>query len=122
MDLAVDEVGAFVASFHVRPILVDKVWEVQYNDPSIVRLIERVANGAAVNFSVRRDGLLLVKSRLCVLKRNEELKIEILEEAHSSAYAAHPGSTKMYRTLMDYYWWPNMKREITTFVSWCLIC
>ena len=55
-------------------------------------------------------------------KRNEELKIELMEEAHSSAYAAHPGSTKMYQTLKDYYWWPNMKREIAAFVSRCLIC
>ena len=122
MNLAMDEVDALVASFHVRPVLIDKVREAQYNDPSIVRLIERVANGAAVNFSVRRDGSLLFKSRLCVPKRNEELKTEILEEAHSYVYAAHPGSTKMYRTLKDYYWWPNMKREIAAFVSRCLIC
>ena len=122
VDLAVDEVGALVAGFHVRPVLVDKVREVQYNDPSIVRLIERAANGAVVNFSVRRDGSLLFKNRLCVPKRNEELRIELMEEAHSSAYAAHPGSTKMYRTLNDYYWWPNMKREIVAFMSRCLIC
>ena len=55
-------------------------------------------------------------------KRNKELKFELMEEAHSSAYAAHPGSTKMYQTLKDYYWWPNMKREIAAFVSRCLIC
>ena len=65
----------------------------------------------------------MFKSRLCVPKRNEELKEEIMEEAHSSAYAAHPGSTKMYRTLKDFYWWPNMKREIAAaYVSKCLIC
>ena len=114
--------GALVASFHVKPVLVDKVREAQFNDPFIVRLIERSANGDAVNFSVRRDGTLLFKNRLCVPKRNEELKNEIMEEAHSSAYAAHPGSTKMYQTLKNYYWWPNMKREIAAFVSRCLIC
>ena len=123
MDLSVDEVGALIASFHVRPVLVDRVREAQYNDPSIVRLMERASNGAAADhFSVRRDETLLFKNRLCVPKRNEELKSEIMEEAHSSAYAAHPGSTKMYRILKDYYWWPNMKREIAAFVSRCLIC
>ena len=97
--------------------------EAQYNDPSIVRLMERASNGAAADhFSVRRDGTLMFKNRLCVPKRNEELKSEIMEEAHSSAYAAHPGSTKMYRILKDYYWWPNMKREIAAYVSRCLIC
>ena len=122
MDLAVDEVDALVASFHVKPVLVDSVWEAQYNDLSIVQLMERAANGVTVDFSVRRDGTLLFKNRLCVPKRNGELKNEIMEEAHSSAYATHPGSTKMYQTLKDYYWWPNMKREIAAFVSRCLIC
>ena len=74
MDLAVDEVGALIASFHVRPVLVDKVCEVQYNYPSITQLIERALNGAAVDLSVRRDGTLLFKNRLCVPKRNEELE------------------------------------------------
>ncbi|KAK9912200.1 hypothetical protein M0R45_036072 [Rubus argutus] len=28
----------------------------------------------------------------------------------------------MFRTLREFYWWPNMKREIAAFVSRCLIC
>ena len=46
----------------------------------------------------------MIGSRLCV-PAAEELKGQILGEAHSSAYAMHPGSTKMYRTLKEYYWW-----------------
>ena len=46
-----------------------------------------------------------------------ELKRDIMEEAHSSAYAMHPGSTKMYKTLKEHYWWNRMKKEITSFVS-----
>ena len=49
-----------------------------------------------------------------------ELKREIMEEAHSSAYAMHPGSTKMYHTLREHYWWKGMKKEIADFVSRCL--
>ena len=59
--------------------------------------------------------------RLCV-PDVIELKKEIMEEAHSLAYAMHPGSTKMYRTLKDHYWWRGMKREIEEFVSNCLTC
>ena len=44
VDLAVDEVGALIASFLVRPVLVDRVREALYDDPSIVRLIERAEN------------------------------------------------------------------------------
>ena len=36
----------------------------------------------------------MIGSRLCV-PATEELKRQILEEAHSSAYAMHLGSTKM---------------------------
>ncbi|KAL8098905.1 hypothetical protein AgCh_031571 [Apium graveolens] len=42
----------------------------------------------------------------------EELKDELLHEGHSSRYSIYPGSTKMYRDLKEYYWWPNMKREV----------
>ena len=51
-----------------------------------------------------------------------ELKRDIMEEAHSSAYAMHPGSTKMYNILKEHYWWNGMKKEIASFVSRCLTC
>lgn len=53
---------------------------------------------------------------------NEDLKIEILEEAHSTAYTMHPGSTKMYRDLKENFLWRSMEREIAEFVSKCLVC
>ncbi|WRX21064.1 Integrase zinc-binding domain - like 10 [Theobroma cacao] len=45
-----------------------------------------------------------------------------MEEAHSSAYALHPGSTKMYRTIREHYWWSGMKRDVAEFVAKCLVC
>ena len=51
-----------------------------------------------------------------------ELKRDIMEEAHSSAYSMHQGSTKMYKTLKEHYWWNGMKKEIASFVSRCLTC
>ncbi|CAN6680198.1 unnamed protein product [Malus baccata var. baccata] len=47
---------------------------------------------------------------------NEELKKEILDEAHCSAYAMHPGGTKMYHTIRPFYYWPGMKREIAEYI------
>ena len=57
--------------------------------------------------------------RMCVPEYGE-LKRDIMEEAHSSAYAMHSGSTKMYKTLKEHYWWNEMKKEIASFVSRCL--
>ena len=50
------------------------------------------------------------------------IKELIFQEGHSSSYAMHPGSTKMYRTLRPNYWWKGMKRDIAEFVSRCLVC
>nr|GEU37374.1 reverse transcriptase domain-containing protein [Tanacetum cinerariifolium] len=41
-------------------------------------------------------------------------------ESHNSKYSIHPRSEKMYHNLKKVYWWPNMKAEITTYVSKCL--
>ncbi|GJR95767.1 putative reverse transcriptase domain-containing protein, partial [Tanacetum coccineum] len=45
-----------------------------------------------------------------------------MHESHKSKYSIHPGSDKMYQDLKKLYWWPNMKAEITTYVSKCLTC
>ncbi|KAK9046103.1 hypothetical protein V6N11_052003 [Hibiscus sabdariffa] len=52
----------------------------------------------------------------------EELKREILQEAHQSPFSIHPRSVKMYKDLKSLYWWPGMKSTITNFVSRCLNC
>jgi len=63
----------------------------------------------------------MFKDRICVPK-NEELIQKILQEAHSGYFSIHPGSTKMYNDLKKMYWWNGMKRDISEFVSKCLIC
>ena len=49
-----------------------------------------------------------------------ELEKDIMEETHSSAM--HPGSTEIYKSLKEHYWWNGMKKEIASFVSRCLTC
>ncbi|KAI3805483.1 hypothetical protein L1987_27905 [Smallanthus sonchifolius] len=45
-----------------------------------------------------------------------------MDEAHKSKYSIHPGNDKMYLDLKDKYWWPGMKKDITTYVGKCLTC
>ena len=62
---------------------------------------------------------MIVKGQRMCVPEYGELKRDIMEEAHSSAYAMHPGSTKMYHTLREHYWWKGMEKEIADFVSRC---
>nr|GEX21874.1 hypothetical protein [Tanacetum cinerariifolium] len=46
----------------------------------------------------------------------------VMHESHKSKYSIHPGSDKMYQDLKKFYWLPNIKADITTFVSKYLTC
>ncbi|WMV59027.1 hypothetical protein MTR67_052412 [Solanum verrucosum] len=50
------------------------------------------------------------------------LQWRIIEEAYSSRYSIHPGSTKMYRDLREVYCWNSMKKGIAEFVVKCPNC
>ncbi|GKB76904.1 putative reverse transcriptase domain-containing protein, partial [Tanacetum coccineum] len=52
----------------------------------------------------------------------KDLGAVIMHELHKSKYSMHLGSDKMYHDLNKLYWWPNMKADITTYVSKCLAC
>lgn len=67
------------------------------------------------------DGIVRYRDRLWV-PSGDSLKDDILNEAHSTPYSNHLGSTKMYKDLQIFYWWPDMKRDIVRFVSECLTC
>ena len=77
--------------------------------------------GQSRDFVIDREGTLRLGTRLCV-PNVDELRKEIMEEAHFSAYSIHPGSTKMYHDLKDTYWWNRMKRDIAKIVFKCLTC
>ena len=119
--LEVEDSGALLATFHVRPLLVDQILVGQSQDPQMIKLKEEIEKGKKAEFQIRDDGMIVKGQRMCVLEYGE-LKRDIMEEAHSSAYAMHPGSTKMYKTLKEHYWWNGMKKEIASFVSRCLTC
>ncbi|GKA92291.1 putative reverse transcriptase domain-containing protein [Tanacetum coccineum] len=49
-----------------------------------------------------------------------DLRSVIMHESHKSKYSIYPGSENMYQDMKKLYWWPNMKANITTYVSKCL--
>ena len=83
--------------------------------------VQLVKDNNKTNFSVRENGSLYFQNRLCVPMDNE-LKKELLHEAHNSVFTMHPGGNKMYQDLKQYYWWRGMKGDVIEYVSKCLTC
>ena len=119
--LEVKDLGALLATFYVRSLLVDHILVGQSQDPQMIKLKEEIEKGKKAEFQIRDDDMIVKGQRMCVPEYGE-LKRDIMEEAHSSAYAMHPGSTKMYKTLKEHYWWNGMKKEIASFFFKYLTC
>ena len=119
VQLQVADTGTLLASFYVRPLLVDQIKEGQKQVSEMIKLRAEIEGGRKPEFQIRDDGVIVRGSRMFV-PEIDELKREIMEESHSSAYAMHPGSTKMYNNLREH--WKGMKKEIPDFVSRCLTC
>nr|GEY39525.1 putative reverse transcriptase domain-containing protein [Tanacetum cinerariifolium] len=67
-----------------------------------------------------------VDKTLCLNNRSwvscfSDLRTLIMHESHKSKYSNHPGSDKMYQDLKQLYWWPNMKKNIATYVGMVIV-
>ena len=113
--------GEIVAELIARLDLLNRVLETQKNDEKISTIVSYIGEGKGSEFSVKEDGSLYYKDRVCVTN-DSELKKAILEKAHSGSFAMHPGSTKMYQDLKVSYWWFRMKRDVSEFGTKCFIC
>ncbi|GJS10492.1 putative reverse transcriptase domain-containing protein [Tanacetum coccineum] len=68
-----------------------------------------------------------VDETLCLNNRSwlpcyGNLRTLVMHESHKSKYSIHLCSDKMHQDLKQLYWWPNMKANISTYVSKCLTC
>nr|GFD12841.1 retrotransposon protein, putative, Ty3-gypsy subclass [Tanacetum cinerariifolium] len=107
------------ASLRVEPDLISRIKEAQKEDSEIRTIVENLDK--QVEFRLDDDNVLWQGTRLCV-PNDASLRETLLTEAHSSPVSVHPGSTKTYHDLKQHFWWSDMKRDVATFVSRCLIC
>jgi hypothetical protein len=107
----------------LTPTLRDEIKVAQKNDEGMGHIKKRMHEGApkVTCFHEDAEGTLWFKERLVVPKK-EVLKKEIMDEAHTSRYSIHPGSTKMYHDLRQQFWWTRMKSEAARYVSECDTC
>ncbi|GKA59107.1 putative reverse transcriptase domain-containing protein [Tanacetum coccineum] len=69
----------------------------------------------------KEDESLYFMNRIWVLLVGSVRTI-IMDKDHKTKYSVHPGTDKMYHDLRDMYWWPEIKRDIATYVNKCLTC
>ncbi|XP_070055121.1 uncharacterized protein [Nicotiana tomentosiformis] len=119
MKLDVSEPRCVLACTVARSSLFEHIRERQYDDPHLLVLRDTVRHGDAKQVTVGDDRVLWMHGRVCVPNVDGHREL-ILEEAHSSRYYIHPGSAKMYQDLRQHYWWRRMKKDIVSYVAWCL--
>ena len=119
--LSLSDDGTVVVELIARPEMLNRVLEAQTNDEKIFAIVKQIEDDKETEFTVNEYGVLYYKDRVCVPDDND-LRKSILEEAHSGSFAIHPGSTKMYQDLKMSFWWSRIKRDVSEFVTKCLVC
>ena len=67
ISLDYDGYGALLASFMVRPTLVDQIRGKQMQNEELIKEVNKIMNGEiGENFSIFQDGMLTMKGRVCV--------------------------------------------------------
>jgi hypothetical protein len=89
-----------VFNITLTPTLRTKIIAAQKDNEGMGHIKRKIREGVPNVACFREDaeGTLWFKERL-VVPRREALKKKILDEAHTSRYSIHPGSTKMYHDL-----------------------
>ena len=119
--LSLSDNGAIIAELIAKPDLLNRILKAQKSDEKISAIVSQNREGKEIEFLVNEDGFLYYRDRVCV-PNDDELKKFILEDAHIGSFAMHPSSTKMYQDLKTSYWWFGMKRDVSEFVTICMVC
>jgi hypothetical protein len=68
-----------------------------------------------------QDGLWYLNDKL-VIPADANIKNKLLAEHHDAVYSGHPAVKKTTESLSRFYWWPDMKKDITHYVELCDGC
>jgi len=111
----------YLATLTIKSDLYDQIKEAQKNNKGMARIRDLMKESKAKCFSIDDQGVLFFGKRI-VVPKDLSLRHLILDEAHSSQFSIHPGSTKMYQDLKQKFWWTRMKQEIARYVAECDVC
>jgi len=96
------QTNAQLSALTIQSSLVEEIRLNQESDPELHIIKQNSEKGKSHGFVVHEDAILRFQNHLCVPK-NGELRKQILEEGHKTRYSVHPGGTKMYKDLRQYF-------------------
>ena len=100
----------------VSDLLEQIIIEQRQDTSEIPHIKKLIVEGRGPHFGIDDQGVVKFKDRL-VVPSNGKRRRKILDEAHNSKLSIQPRSNKMYHDLRHLYWWPNMKQDITKYIS-----
>ncbi|XP_075096222.1 uncharacterized protein LOC107778573 [Nicotiana tabacum] len=86
-----------------KSLLVERIKATQYEDERLCKYRNEALAGKSKDMIIESDGVLRMGDTLCVADV-DELRHAILKEAYNTKYTTHPGSTKIYHDLKQFYW------------------
>jgi hypothetical protein len=124
-DLAAESTFSGLVLLHL-PEAFQSIKEHQKKDPFCNNVYQKVvqADPTVRNFKLLNGALVYhpsrAKSKRYLLP--ESLRPMVLEYFHSSTLSAHLGMTKTLNRIGKVFYWPDMRRELCSFVWWCQDC
>jgi hypothetical protein len=97
------------------------VVEAKQNDEDVRKGGNMLRSGVETPFQILEDKMITMDRKM-YLPSDNAFKEKILKEAHESRFVVHPNSIKMYKYLKEFFWRPNMKKEIANYMVQCMIC
>ncbi|XP_073016620.1 uncharacterized protein [Primulina eburnea] len=96
---------ARLSTLVLRSTLFDRILKEQQSDVQLLKLKRNNELTGVSEFGLNRDGLMTFRGKICV-PIGDNIRRDVLIEAHTAPYSVHPGGTKMYQDLRRLYWWP----------------
>ena len=103
VEVGIELITGSLAALTFQPTILDGIKERQERDASLLRTKNEVLEGKESDFNISDEGILYQKNRLCIPNK-DELKEQIMKEAHETPYSVHPGAMKMYKDLKESFW------------------
>ena len=113
--------SALVPTFDLNPSLLNSL---TISSRSLSEKVQEDATWADSNqLSTTYEGLVLKGNSLIVVPASaEELKTMIIAEYHDTAYAGHYGIEKTRKAVGRLFWWTSMAKDVTKYISTCVLC